>query len=217
MRPGSVVIATAAFFSGMALISTADAASASAPLALDRFMDRPSKATKPRRHIAKPATRQPAARKPDPRGAAAVPIPPRRTPSSVARAPVAPKVVPTIAIKARALTVVETDRTAGFASATEPWQGRSAFAPATEPELPLGIRIVAPDEWNELDRAADAQSGAPVDRERVTLTTSANAAEAKSSAPSAPVGTERDWAQRLYDKFADGVLAAALAVRALFY
>jgi hypothetical protein len=81
------------------------------------------------------------------------------------------------------------------------------------------MRIVAADEFNEIDRAAGMATDDQLANQggsSVSLVTPAHAAR-PGQAPRSGAATERAWSERLYDTFVDGLLTAALAIRALFY
>lgn len=196
--------------------------SAHAPLRLQRFLGhapihaarthRPARHRPARRHVAKVHVAHAPVRE------AVIPVPRPRASLRNAPGPITtrPKPVPTIAVTAKALTVVPAGQNAGFSAATEPWQGVTAFAASDAPQLPRGIQIVPADKVNPIDLAADrpASSGQQKAISEASLITPANAAEAQSSGPHTDRRSLVDW---IYDKFADGLVTAALAIRSLLH
>jgi hypothetical protein len=215
--------------SAVVAVMFASSATAAAPLRLQNFLEHGSAGGKPSHHHRHRAAAKPAAQRPTATAsAAAAPQPSDDGLAALAQqavqravqphpagpAPrVAPKMVPTIAIAAKGLTVVPGAQGVGFSASTEPWSGRSAFAPTDDPHAPSGVRIVPANQLNEIDLAADRLAEA-------SLVTPANAAEPQSDAdgpsPEAARAEPSSFSDWIYSKFADGLVTTALAIRALF-
>jgi hypothetical protein len=139
------------------------------------------------------------------------------------KAPLTPKAVSTVPVAGPAVAAApaSVDGTVGFAAATEPWTGVGAFAESEQPAaLPPGITIARFDEVNEIDLAADAAAMPPEqtarsDRISVSLSAPANAATPSPEHAPAPEA-KQSWLSWLYEKLADGVLTAVLAIRSFF-
>jgi hypothetical protein len=191
-------------------------ASAAKPLQLKRFMQvgpvRRSASRSGKRRVAKPAKQAT-----EETGKAAV-----RSFAEV-KAPLAPKPVTTLSIGGPAVAIAPavTDGTVGFAAATEPWAGTGAFASDEPAALPSGVSIARFDEVNEIDLAADTEAMAQAhagksDRMGVSLTSPANAAIPVRAAVEPASEPKQSWLSWLYEKLADGVLTAVLAIRSFF-
>lgn len=204
---------------------------AASPLQLKRFM----KLGPARRSVADPDQRRvtrksPAEKAAEPVRAATPRVAATASPAASA-APLTPKAIPTLSISAPAVALATEGRTVGFAAATEPWTGEGAFASADEhPTLPPGVLIARSDEVNDIDRAADSEansgaSSAKADRlaglSLLTAAYAAGPAQEPAITPATPKQAdarvnETSWLSWLYSKLLDGILTAALALRAIF-
>jgi hypothetical protein len=226
--------------SAVVAVMFASSPTAAAPLRLQNFLEHGSAGGKPSHHHRHRAAAKPAAQRPTATAsAAAAPQPSDDGLAALAQQAVqravqphpavpaprlAAKMVPTIAIAAKGLTVVPGAQGVGFSASTEPWSGRSAFAPTDNPHAPSGVRIVPANQLNEIDLAADRPpqpAGAKADRlAEASLVTPANAAEPQSDAdgpgPEAARAEPSSFSDWIYSKFADGLVTTALAIRALF-
>ena len=238
MRHGCTVAVAAAFITGFGQLPAAVAAcnprnptactadsqpKAAAPLQLKRFMAlgparRTVSGSHPRRVMPKPAAAAAAPARGGPFVAA-----PASTEANTA--PLTPRAIATVSIPAPAIALAPApaDSTVGFAAATETWSGESAFAAADDSATwPPGVAIARFDEVNAIDLAADAEAktaahAAKSDRlAGVTLVTPANAATPSPEHAAATPKPKISWLSWLYGRLIDSLLAAVLAIRAIF-
>ena len=194
---------------------------AAAPLQLKRFIELgPARRAGARAHPRR-VTRKPAEAAAAPAQGGPYVAPPASTEANTT--PLTPKAIATVSVSAPALAVapVAEDRTVGFAAATEAWSGENAFAAADDSAaLPPGITIARFDEVNAIDLAADAEAKAAEPAAKsdrlagVSVIAPANAAPPPPEPAAAKPKTS--WLSWLYGSLIDGMLAAVLAIRAMF-
>jgi hypothetical protein len=153
-------------------------------------------------------------------------------------APLEPKAVPTVAVATPPVAVSPEQPASGFAASQEPWSNVSAFAapdapapwPSTTPRVwepkaraagpSADVKIVASDEVNEIDRAAetlDTFAQADGSHRGVSLVAATGADQANPQAQPGAKETEveESWTAWLYRVCADSLSSAASAVRAV--